>query len=86
MVAPTDLAASMGHLANIQHAAVQGTIDDALAGIQAAGRVAGTLVNNQNVSKYVEAGVRFLLTQVKPWLSAGAAEFMTNAENATRQE
>ena len=54
--------------------------------IQAAGRVAGTLVNNQNVSKYVTAGVRLLLTQVKPWLSAGAAEFVSNAENAKRSE
>jgi len=82
MVAPTDLAASMGHLANIQHPEVQATIDDALAHIQTAGRVAGTLVNNRNVAKYVQAGVRFLLTQVKPWLADGAAEFMTNAENA----
>ena len=82
MVAPTDLAASMGHLANIQHPEVQTTIDDALARIQAGGRVAGTLVNNQNVAKYVQAGVRFLLTQVKPWLSAGATEFIANAQNA----
>ena len=84
MVAPTDLAASMGRLANIQHPEVQGTIENALVRIQAAGRVAGTLVNNQNVSKYVTAGVRLLLTQVKPWLSAGAAEFVSNAENAKR--
>lgn len=83
MVAPTDLAASMGHLANIQHPEVQTTIDDALARIQAGGRVAGTLVNNQNVAKYVQAGVRFLLTQVKPWLSAGATEFIANAQNAS---
>ena len=81
-VAPSDLATSMGHIGNMQHPEVQDTIDDALARIQAAGRIAGSLGNSENVSKYVEAGVRFFLTGIGSWLSDGAAEFMSRAERA----
>ena len=81
-VAPSDLAASMGHIGDIQHPEVQHTIDDALARIQAAGRIAGALANNENVAKYVAAGVRFFLTQMRYWLAAASAEFMSRAENA----
>ncbi len=85
-VAPSDLAASMGHIGDIQHPEVQHTIDDALARIQAAGRIAGALANNENVAKYVAAGVRFFLTQIRYWLAASSAEFMSRAENARRGE
>ena len=81
-VAPSDLATSMGHIGDLQHPDVQGTIDDTLARIQAAGRVAGTLANNDNVAKYAAAGVRFLFTSVGGWITAGAAEFISRAEEA----
>ncbi len=81
-VAPSDLATSMGHIGDLQHPDVQGTIDDTLACIQAAGRVAGTLANNDNVAKYAAAGVRFLFTSVGGWITAGAAEFVSRAEEA----
>ncbi len=74
-VAPSDLATSMGHILDLQHPDVRSTIDEALARIQAAGRVAGTLTNNANVAKYAAAGVRFLFTTVGPWIAGGAAEF-----------
>lgn len=79
-VAPSDLATSMGHIGDLQHPDVQGTIDDTLARIQDAGRVAGTLANNDNVAKYAAAGVRFLFTSVGGWITAGAAEFINRAE------
>ena len=79
-VAPSDLATSMGHIGDLQHSDVQNTIDDTLARIQAAGRVAGTLANNDNVAKYAAAGVRFLFTSVGGWITAGAAEFISRAE------
>ncbi len=82
-VAPSDLATSMGHIDNIQLPEVQDTIDDALARIQAAGRTAGTLANNDTVAKYAAAGVRFLITGVGGWITAGAAEFMSRAGGAT---
>ncbi len=81
-VAPSDLATSMGHIGALQHPDVQGTIDDTLARIQDAGRVAGTLANNDNVAKYAASGVRFLFTSVGGWIAAGAAEFVNRAEEA----
>ena len=81
-VAPSDLATSMGHIGDLQHPDVQRTIDDTLARIQAGGRVAGTLANNDNVAKYAAAGVRFLFTSVGGWIAAGAAEFVSRAEEA----
>ena len=81
-VAPSDLATSMGHIGDLQHPDVQRTIDDTLARIQAAGRIAGTLANNDNVAKYAAAGIRFLFTSVGGWIAAGAAEFKSLAEEA----
>ena len=79
-VAPADLAASMGHIDDLQHPEVQKTIDDALARIQAAGRIAGAYATNENVASYSAAGARFFLTNPRSWLAAGAAEFMGRAE------
>ncbi len=81
-VAPSDLATSMGHIDDFQHPEVQHTVDDALARIQAAGRVAGALTTSDTVAKYVAAGVRFFLTGVGAWIAAGAAEFIRCAEEA----
>ena len=81
-VAPSDLAASMGYIGNHQHPDVQNTIDDALANIQEAGRVAGTLALDDTVEKYVKAGVQFLLVGIGGWISAGAAAYRQRAENA----
>ena len=83
-VAPSDLATSMGHIGNLQHPEVQNTIDTTLARIQDAGRIPGTFANNENVARYTEAGVRFLLTGIGPWLTAGAGQFKDRAENGVR--
>jgi 4-hydroxy-2-oxoheptanedioate aldolase len=79
-VAPSDLATSMGYIGNLQHLDVQRTIDNALTRIQEAGRIAGTLANNENVARYAEVGVRFFLTGIGAWLTAGASEFVNRAE------
>ena len=81
-VAPSDLATSMGHIGDLQHPDVQRTIDDTLTRIQNAGRIAGTLANNDNVAQYAAAGIRFLFTSVGGWITAGAAEFKNLAEEA----
>ena len=83
-VAPSDLAASMGHIGNIVHPDVQRTIDEALTRIQERGRVAGTMTNNDNVAKYAETGVKFLFTTVGAWIAAGAAEFVSRSRAATQ--
>jgi 4-hydroxy-2-oxoheptanedioate aldolase len=74
-VAPSDLAQTMGHIGNHTHPDVQSTIDQALARIVAAGKVAGTLVNDDNVERYVSAGVRFLMTAWTNWVVQGYREF-----------
>ncbi len=78
-VAPADLAASMGHISNWSHPEVLRTVDEAVARIQARGRVAGTLTNNDNVGKYAQDGVRFLFTLADDWTRAGACQFIERA-------
>ena len=75
-VAPSDLAQTMGHLGNPGHPEVQAAIDAAIARIVAAGRTAGTLVNDGNAADYVGKGVQFLMTSFNPWLTRGAGDFL----------
>ncbi len=67
----------MGHLGGLQHPDVLATIDKALGQIVAAGRTAGTLVNDDNVEHYLGKGVRFLLTGWFDWVASGAQMFKT---------
>jgi len=75
-VAPSDLAQTMGHIGNHTHPEVQAVIDKALAQILAAGRTAGTLVNDENVERYLAAGVRFCMTGWTNWVTQGARAFL----------
>lgn len=78
-VAPSDFAASMGHIGNIGHPDVQAKIDGSIEKIVKAGRTAGTLATNNNVAHFVELGVKLFMVPSAPWLAAGAAEFRRNA-------
>lgn len=80
-VAPSDFAASMGHMGDLQHPDVQEKINDALSRIVAAGRNAGALATNENVARYVEMGVRFFMTGVGPWINTGFKQFVANARS-----
>jgi len=71
-VAPNDLATSMGHIGNMGHPDVQQTIDGAIKKIVQARRVAGTLVNADNIERYTRLGVRAVMTSFFPWIQAGA--------------
>lgn len=75
-VAPSDLSQTMGHIGNPAHPEVQAVIDRALAQIIAAGRTAGTLVNDDNVERYLDAGVRFLMTGWTNWVAQGARAYL----------
>ena len=75
-VAPGDLAQSIGHLGNISHPDVQSTIDKAINKFISQNRIAGTLVTDDNVQKYVELGVKFIMTSFDPWLKNGAKTFL----------
>ena len=76
-VAPGDLAQSMGLLGQPNHPEVLKTVDKALTQIQDAGRVAGTLVNDDSVESYLEKGVKFVTTAIAPWLEKGAKDFLS---------
>ncbi len=75
-VAPSDLAQTMGHIGNPTHPEVQAVIETALAQILAAGRTAGTLVNDENVEHYLATGVRFFMTGWTNWVAQGARAYM----------
>jgi 4-hydroxy-2-oxoheptanedioate aldolase len=83
-VAPSDFAASMGHMGDLQHPDVVAKINDALTRIIAAGRNAGALATNENVAAYVEMGVRFFMTEAGPWIASGFNQFLTNANSVKK--
>ncbi len=83
-VAPSDLAASMGLIGQVQTEKVQSTIDGALRQIVDSGRTAGTMCPDASwAGKYTEAGVQCLLTPSGPWVAAGAKQFRQNVEAAS---
>src|SRR5713101_5916944 len=83
-VAPNDLATSMGHIGNMGHPDVQQTVDGAIKKIADAGRVAGTLVNSNNVERYTRLGVRVVMTSFFPWIQAGTKELSERAAAGAR--
>ncbi len=74
-VAPSDLAQTMGYTGNPNHPDVQAVIDRALVQIRQAGRVPGTLVTDGNRERYLDLGVRFLMTSWLPWVQSGLKAF-----------
>ena len=83
-VAPSDFAASMGHMGDLNHPDVVEKITDALTRIVAAGKHAGALATNENVAAYVELGVRFFMAGAGPWIGNGFNEFVANANSGKK--
>ena len=83
-VAPSDFAASMGHMGDLNHPDVVEKITDALTRIVAAGKHAGALATNENVAAYVELGVRFFMTGAGPWIGNGFNELVANANSGKK--
>ena len=81
-VAPSDLAQTMGHIGNPGHPDVQRAIDESIARIIAAGRVPGTLANDENISDYLAKGVKFVMTSWNAWVARGAGAFLAKVEDA----
>ena len=79
LVAPNDLASSMGYTGEMNHPEAVAVKDRALRTIVDAGRTAGSLAFNHTAADLVSQGVRLLLTPVAPWLAEGAAAFLTKA-------
>ena len=81
-VAPSDFAASMGHIGNVGNTEVQAKINETLQRIVAAGRNAATLATTADAARFVGLGVTLLMVTVTPWLAAAAAEFKQAAGGA----
>ena len=81
-IAPSDLSQTMGHIGDAGHPEVLKAIDDGIAKIIAAGKVAGTLVNDASVEEYAQKGVQFLMTPWNAWVARGASAFVEKANNA----
>ena len=79
-VAPSDLAASMGHIGKTGHPEVQSALTAAIAKIVGAGRCAGTITESDGAERLANQGVRFLLTNVAPWIESGAKHFAASVE------
>ena len=79
MVAPSDLASSMGYTGEMNHPEAVAVKERALRTIVDAGRTAGSLAFNHTAADLVSQGVRLLLTPVAPWLAEGAADFLAKA-------
>ena len=60
-VGPSDLAASLGHLGNPQHADVQKAMESAVKRLKAVGKPAGILTGNEEEARrYIEWGYLFV--------------------------
>ncbi|KPQ23274.1 MAG: 2,4-dihydroxyhept-2-ene-1,7-dioic acid aldolase [Halomonas sp. HL-48] len=72
-IGPADLSASMGHLGNASHPEVTAAINDAIARIRAAGKVAGIVtVDEQAARGYIAAGCTFVGVGIDTLLYANA--------------
>ena len=80
-VAPNDLASTMGYIGRSTDKVVQNVIDKTLLKISKSGRTSGALVTNQNVEHYKNLGVKFLATNITPWVTSGLKEFSNKLGN-----
>ncbi len=75
-IAPSDMAASMGHTGNPAHPDVQSAIETAIKTVVDAGRIAGTLVNDSNADRFIEMGAKCLGVPWPAWVAEGTAKFL----------
>ena len=75
-VAPGDLSQSMGLTGQVNHPDVRAIIDDSIATIVNAGKVAGALATSDEVlARIVSQGVRFIGTSWDGWIASAAKRF-----------
>ena len=74
-VAPSDMAASMGHIGDNSHPEVPAGHRRAIKKIVAAGKTAGTLAMTATSSITPSIGVRCFMTGILPWVETGLKDF-----------
>jgi 4-hydroxy-2-oxoheptanedioate aldolase len=76
-IGPSDLAASLGHIGNPQHAEVQSALEDAARRLKAVGRPAGILTpNEEEARRYIEWGYTFVAVGADLGLLARGADVL----------
>lgn len=82
-VAPADLAQTMGpqYLGKPFHPDVQALVKKTIAHITAAGRTAGTIVDDDNLAEYLDLGARLLRVHALPYLERGLRGIRDQARN-----
>ena len=75
-VAPSDMAASMGHTGNTSHPEVQEALERAIKLIIKGGGVAGTLANDSNIEKFLAMGVKCVGVPWPMWLKQSGEAFI----------
>ena len=75
-IGPSDLSQSMGHPGNPKAPRVAQAIDDCLARIRAAGKVAGMPSGVDNVAEVLNKGARYVYTHVPRLLAAAARVYL----------
>ena len=78
-IGPGDLSQSMGYLPSVplgdeRPQPVQDAVADAVTKIRGAGKIAGTLVFEHEMERWVEAGVQFFYIHSDPFLRSGLAK------------
>jgi 2-keto-3-deoxy-L-rhamnonate aldolase RhmA len=81
-VGPSDLSQSMGHPGNPKAPEVAAAIDDCLARIRAANRIAGMPATAEQLGDALAKGVRYIYTHVPRLLAASARSYFEVAHRA----
>jgi len=71
-----DLSQDMGLAGQRYHPDVQKIVDECIAKCVAAGKVAGCLVNDDDVGDYIEKGARYFQMGWQSWVSRGAMGYL----------
>ncbi|MBT5828782.1 MAG: hypothetical protein HOH77_01205 [Candidatus Latescibacteria bacterium] len=79
-VAPSDFAASMGYINDMNNEKVLAKIKETMTRVIDRGRVTGTTCTNETAPQFVELGVQFLLTSAGSWILAGASDFLQRVQ------
>ena len=75
-VAPSDMAASMGHTGNPEHPEVQQALERAIRLVIEGGGIAGTLANDGNLDKFLAMGVKCVGVPWQLWLKQSGEAFI----------